>query len=105
MKNEFTQEACFDVGGIKIAVDEVIADTGVTLHFVTPNAPLTDVKPTENPLTVHIPQRGTLRTTHEGLLPIPWLPKEARKAHVLHGLKHASPISIKTLCQAGCKAV
>ena len=105
MKNEFTQEACFDVGGIKIAVDEAIADAGATSHFVTPNAPLTDVKPTLNPLTVHMPQGGTLRTTHEGLLPIPWLPKEARKAHVLPGLKHASLISIKVLCKVGCKAI
>ena len=105
MKNEFTQEACFDVGGIKIAVDKAIADAGATSHFVTPDAPLTEVRPTENPLTVHMPQGGTLRTTHEGLLPIPWLPKEARKAHVLPGLKHASLISIKVLCKAGCKAI
>ena len=70
-KNEFTQEARFDVGGIKIAVDKAIADAGATSHFVTPDAPLTEVRPTENPLTVHMPQGGTLRTTHEGLLPIP----------------------------------
>ena len=58
MKNEFTQEACFDVGGIKIAVDEAIADAGATSHFVTPNAPLTDVKRTENPLRYICP-KGT----------------------------------------------
>ena len=86
-------------------MDEAIADAGATSHFVTPNAPLIVVKPTEKTLTVHMPQGGTLRTTHEGLLPIPWLPKEARKAHVLPGLKHASLISIKVLCKAGCKAI
>ncbi len=105
MTNEFTCEACFAVSGIKITVNDAITNAGATANFVTPDAPLTGVVITENPLTIHTPDGGTLKSTHEGLLPIPWLPKEARKAHVIPGLAHASLISIKVLCKAGCTAI
>ena len=43
MANQFTCEACFDVSGIKIAVNKAIANAGATANFVTPDAPLTGV--------------------------------------------------------------
>jgi len=97
MKNEFVQEACFDVSGIKIGVEYAIADAGATGHFLIPEAPLDEVLTSANPLTIHMPHGGTLKSTKEGMLPIPWLPKEARKAHVVPGLAHASLVSIKVL--------
>ena len=98
MKNEFVSEACFDVSGIKIGVDYAIADAGATGHFLVQDAPLDNVTAAIDPLTIHLPHGGTLKSTKKGLLPIPWLPVAARQAHVVPGLAHASLVSIKRYC-------
>ena len=44
-----------------------------------------------------------LTSTHTCTLDIPWLPNDAKEAHIVPGLAHAPLISIKILCDAGCK--
>ena len=74
------------MSGIKIAAGKAITDASATSHLVTPDAPITDVVLSENPLTLHMLDGGTLKPTREGLLHIPWPPKEARKVHFIPGL-------------------
>ena len=45
----------------------------------------------------------TLQSTHTGNLDLLWLPKEAMPSHVLPVLSYTSLVSIKMLCDAGCK--
>ena len=45
-----------------------------------------------------------MTNTHEGYLPIPSLPKTARKAYIFPALADTSLISIGQLCDAGCEA-
>ena len=41
--------------------------------------------------------------THTCDLNLPWLPPAATKVHIVPGVVHTSLVSIKTLCDAGCK--
>ena len=43
------------------------------------------------------------KNTSHYLCTVPWLPKAARMAHIVPGLAHTLLVSIKTLCDAGCK--
>ena len=66
---------------IQIAIDTAIADAGATAHFILPGAPVHAVQPTHHPLTINLPDGGTIQSTHTCLLDMPWLPTKARVAH------------------------
>ena len=95
--NEFVSDACFDVNGIEIGVDFAIADSGATGHFLVPGAPIVGMVKTTNPLSIHMPQGEVIKSTHKGMLDIPWLPVGARKAHVVPDLVHLSLVLIREL--------
>ena len=99
----FVCDACFDVSGIKIGVDFAIADAGATGHFLVPGAPVKNMVKAAYPLSINLPQGEVIKSTHEGVLDIPWLPAAARKAHIVPDLVHSSLVSIRELCNAGCK--
>jgi len=40
---------------IKIAIDMAISDAGTTGHFVLPDTPVTNIKPTTSLLTINLP--------------------------------------------------
>ena len=67
-----------------------------------PQAPVKNIRPTTAPLEIALPDGKTIQSTHTCELDIPSLPPKAREAHIVPGLKHASLISIKMLCDAGC---
>jgi len=90
-------------GGIKIAIDMAVADAGATSHFVLPGAPVKNITPTDSPLVITLPDGQTLQSTHTCKLDAPWLPWQARKAHIVPGLAHTSLVLIKILCEEGCK--
>ena len=46
----------FDASDIKIAANQAVVDAGATEHFVLPQAPVTDVQPTNDPLMIHMRQ-------------------------------------------------
>ena len=80
-----------------------VSDAGATGHFVLPGTPVTNVNISRHPLKINLPDGDCLTSTHTCTLDIPWLPNEANEAHTVPGLAHASLISIKILCDAGCK--
>ena len=96
-------QTMLNTGGIRIAVDMAVADAGATSHFVLPGAPVKNVTQTKTPLVITLPDGQTLKSTHTCMLDAPWLPEKARHAHIVPGLAHTSLISIKSLCDAGCK--
>ena len=103
LKETEHMETIFNTSSIKIAVDQAIADAGATGHFMVPGAPVIDVKPTNKPLIINLPDGETIKSTHTCRLNIPWLPEEATRAHIVPGLAHTSLVSISVLCDAGCK--
>ena len=96
-------DALMNTAQIKIAVDMAIADAGATAHFAIPGAPVINKKIASNPLTINLPDGEQLHSTHTCELDIPWLPQAARIAHIIPGIQHTSLISIKVLCDMGCK--
>jgi hypothetical protein len=96
-------ETSFHTSQIAIASDQAIADAGATGHFVLPGAPVTDIRTATNPLVINLPDGEKITSTHTCRLNLPWLPERARDAHIVPGLAHTSLVSIKILCDAGCK--
>ena len=87
---------------MKIAKNIAVADAGATGHFVLSGTPVTNVKVARHPLMINLPDGACLTSTHTCTMDIPWLPNNSKKAHIFPGLAHASLISIKILCDAGC---
>ena len=53
--NEPQGSTMFNTAQIKIAVNQAVAYAGTTWYFVLSGAPVTDTKPTNDPLTIHMP--------------------------------------------------
>ena len=87
----------------KPRVNEAIADTGTTGHFILPGAPMDDIRPAAQPIEIEMPNGTTEKSTHTCQLRIPDVPREAKEAHIVPGLSHSSLISIKKLCKEGCE--
>ena len=87
----------------KPKLNEAIADTGTTGHFILPGAPMDDVRPAARPIEIEMPNGTTEKSTHTCQLRIPDMPREAKEAHVVPGLSHSSLILIKKLCKEGCE--
>ena len=94
-----------NVEKLKIAVDQAVADAGATGHFVLSGAPVIDIRPLTNPLIVNFPDGERVKSTHTCKLDLPWLPRKAGEAHIVSGLAHTSLVSIKVVCDAGCKVI
>ena len=88
---------------LKIAKNMAVADAGATGHFVLPGTPVTNVKVARHPLKTNLPDGDCLTSTHTCTLDIPWLPNNAKEAHLVPGLAHVCLRSIKILCDTGCK--
>jgi hypothetical protein len=99
----FGPQVLMNTAKIKIAVDMAIADAGATAHFAIPGAPVLNKQIAITPLIINLPDGEQLRSSHTCELDITWLPRAARMAHIVPGLQHTSLISIKVLCDAGCK--
>ena len=70
-----------------------------------PGTPVTDVAPATRLITINLPDGEKLHSTHTCKLAVLWLPNNAKTAHIIPGLAHASLISIKVLCNVGCKVI
>ena len=54
-------------------------------------------------LVIKLPDGEKLMYTHTCRPNVPWLPEKAKVVHIVPGLAHAYLVSIKKLCNAGCK--
>ena len=90
----------------------IIADTGATGHYASTDfimintslSPIINIKQTDNPISVQLPDNHHIKSTHTANLDIPSLPLEATEAHLFPDLGATSLLSIGKLCDAGCEA-
>ncbi len=85
-----------------------VADTGSTGHFLQQDAmvdaPISDVTPASAPITIEMPNKERIHSSHTCFLRIPGLPREACRSHIVPDLRSGHLISIGQLCDAGCTA-
>jgi hypothetical protein len=93
----------FDTRRLTRAVEYAISDSGATGHFLVEGAPIVNKKVATTPVQILLPNGKRIRSTHTCNLDIPWLPNEMTEAHIVPGLSHASLISTRKFCDAGCK--
>ena len=93
----------FNASNIKITVDMAVTDSGATGNFVLPGTKVSDMKISKKNLIINLPDGTQLKSTHTCYIDVPWLPKEAIRAHIVPGMAHTSLIPIKVLTDAGCK--
>jgi hypothetical protein len=80
-----------------------ILDSGATSHFLTTDAPASNIRSTATPLVARLPNGDKVQSTHTCTLDLPELPIAARHAHIIPGLASHSLLSVVTMCNAGCK--
>ena len=71
-----------------IEIDEALADSGTTDHFLKEGAPAENVRPNPNPISIEMPNGKIEKSTHTCELRISDLPKELREEHIVPGLSH-----------------
>ena len=85
------------------------ADAGTTGHFVqkpqhlSHDGPIFNVQQTAIPISVTLPDDGTMTNTHEATLRLPGVSPSASKACVFNNMASSLP-SIGQLCDDGCVA-
>ncbi len=60
------------------------------------------MQPATHPLYIANPNGSVMQSTHTAELPLPTIPLEARRTHVVPDLASASLFSIGQLCDSGC---
>jgi hypothetical protein len=81
-----------------------ILDSGATSHFLTTDAPTSNIIPASVPLIARLPNGDKVQSMHTCTLNLPNLPASARAAHIIPGLASYSLLSIVTICNARCTA-
>jgi hypothetical protein len=79
-----------------------ILNSGATSHFLTTNAPTTNIIPATVPLIAHLPNGKKVQSMHTYTLNLPTLPVGIRTAHIIPGLSSHSLLSVVTMCNARC---
>ncbi len=79
-----------------------ILNSGATSHFLTTNAPASNIIPASVPLIACLPNNDRVQSMHTCTLDLPDLPTSARAAHIIPGLASHSLLSVVTMCNAGC---
>ena len=81
-----------------------IADTGATSIFIMKGTPVKNLRKSNNPITISLPDGSKVTSTHICDITIPGLPT-VLTGHIVPGITMASLIGIRILCKAGCKVV
>lgn len=78
------------------------ADTGASDTFLTVDLPMHNKWIAINPITMQNLNGMTMKSNHEGDLPVTTLPPDAHTSHIVPNLKTKSSASIGKPCNAGC---
>ena len=87
------------------AVKYAISDSGATGHFMVEGAPVINKQKANKPIQIMMPDGSKIQSTHTCNLNIPWLPHAITETHIVPGLSHASLISTRKFCDAGCRVI
>ena len=101
-KTKYKQFDC--ANAITIAKSHAIADTGATSIFIMKGTPVKNLRKSNNPITISLPDGSKVTSTHICDINIPGLPT-VLTGHIVPGITMASLIGIRILCKAGCKVV
>ncbi len=101
-KTKYKKVECANT--ITIAPTHAIADTGATSIFIMKGTPVKNLRRTNNPITISLPDGSKVTSTHICDICIPGLPTVLTE-HIVPGITIASLIGIRILCKAGCKVV
>ena len=82
-----------------------LLDSGATDHFITIQSKVLNRRPTQNAVTVVIPDGTKSKSTEECDMDWPMLPKSACEGHILPSLKTHALVSVVKLCDAGCQVI
>jgi hypothetical protein len=74
---------------------------GASLIFIKDDAPALNKRPTTNPITVNLPDRRKVFSTHTCNIVVPGLPQSLTE-HIVPNLAIALLFGIRPLCKAGC---
>ena len=85
--------------------NEAVLDSGASHNYLKLNSPCYEIKPTLNSISVSLPNKKMMKSTHEATLPMSQLSTEARTAHIFPNLIQSALISITQLCDNGCKVI
>ena len=80
-----------------------ISDAGATGHFVLPGTHVKNIKPTEKPLCINLPDVQQLKSTYTCQIDIPGIAEAATISHIVTVLAHTYLVSIKIIYDAGYK--
>jgi hypothetical protein len=81
-----------------------ILDSGMTSHFLTTAAPMTNMRPPNKPIIARLPYGERVHSTHTCTLNISALPASAQHAHIIPSLASHSLFFDVNLCNVGCNA-
>jgi hypothetical protein len=81
--------------------ETAIVDYGCTGHFLLVNTPCLNKVKSQNPLTVRLPNRATMESSHTAALGIPELNAAESISHVFPGMSNHSLLSVGQLCNEG----
>jgi hypothetical protein len=77
--------------------ETAILDSGYTGHFLLVKVPCLNKIKSQTPLTVRLPNRATMESSHNAELNIPELNAAASNAHVFPGMSNHSLLSVRQL--------
>ena len=85
---------------IHIVKDE-LSDSCASSHFLIKGSPAVNIKITEYPIAIKLPDGSIIWSTHTCNLDILWLPHEMMEANSVPGLEHSSLISTEKFSKVG----
>ena len=81
-----------------------IADTGATSIFVMAGTPVDNIRPSNKPIHISLPDGKQIVSAQVCDINIPGLPITLT-GHIVPDMKMASLLGIRVLCKAGCKVI
>ena len=103
-ENLILKEYSLAMLGSSLPSTHAVIDTGTTGNFFLVNAPLQNIQPDPNPISVEQPDSSIITSTHIRDLPIPSLTLPAQTAHIIPALGDTSLMLVGVLCDNGCEA-
>ena len=77
-----------------------ISDTGATENFLTPDAPVKNVRKADPPININLPNGTIVQSTHTCNMDFDGIPSHVTEGHIVPDLKQ-SLVSTRKFCDAG----
>ena len=98
--NQLLKTVSIDMHNVK---QWAILDSGATSNFLMTETHTFSVTPTDEPISVTLPDGNKVQLTHKCVLDFPQFPESARNGHIIPGSASNSLVSVVVLCNAGCE--